>query len=116
VQAALIVDVLRAHQLVMDGPSFAGLVDKVIFMGHSLGGACSIIAAAKVQVRHHGHCLSLKIGGMQWSVRALLGAHQRLAGLRPLAGKACTDSQNSSAPGCSTVMQTGESSSPCASA
>lgn len=52
VQAALIVDVLRAHQLVMDGPSFAGLVDKVIFMGHSLGGACSIIAAAKVQVRY----------------------------------------------------------------
>jgi acetyl esterase/lipase len=52
VQAALIVDVLRAHQLLMDGPSFTGLVDKVVFMGHSLGGACSIIAAAKVQVRH----------------------------------------------------------------
>lgn len=46
----MIVDVLRAHQLVMDGSSFGGLVDKVIFMGHSLGGACSIIAAAKVQV------------------------------------------------------------------
>ena len=50
-QAALIVDVLRAHQLLMDEPTYTGLVDKVVFMGHSLGGACSIIAAAKVQVR-----------------------------------------------------------------
>jgi len=49
-QAALIVDVLRAHQLVMEQPKYKDLVDKIIFMGHSLGGACSVIAAAKVQV------------------------------------------------------------------
>jgi len=48
-QAALIVDVLRAHQMVMETPKYSELVDKIIFMGHSLGGACSVIAAAKVQ-------------------------------------------------------------------
>lgn len=49
-QSALIVDVLRAHQLILEDADLNGKVDDIIFMGHSLGGACSIIAAAKVQV------------------------------------------------------------------
>jgi dienelactone hydrolase len=49
-QTALIIDILRTHQMLLEDPQFAA-VKEVVFMGHSLGGACSIIAAAKVQVR-----------------------------------------------------------------
>lgn len=36
--------------MLFDHPEFDGKVDDVMFVGHSLGGACVIIAAAKVQV------------------------------------------------------------------
>jgi hypothetical protein len=48
-QSALIIDILRTHQMLLEDPQFEA-VKEVVFMGHSLGGACSIIAAAKVQV------------------------------------------------------------------
>ncbi|WIA13068.1 hypothetical protein OEZ85_006672 [Tetradesmus obliquus] len=47
-QSALIIDILRTHQMLQEDVRFAA-VQEVVFMGHSLGGACSIIAAAKVQ-------------------------------------------------------------------
>lgn len=57
-QTALIVDILRTHQLLLDEADFKSLLynvrpeeASVVFMGHSLGGACAVIAAAKVQVR-----------------------------------------------------------------
>eukprot|EP00878_Enallax_costatus_P000934 GHUV01001064.1.p1 GENE.GHUV01001064.1~~GHUV01001064.1.p1 ORF type:complete len:693 (+),score=197.31 GHUV01001064.1:200-2278(+) len=48
-QSALIIDMLRSHEILFDHLEFKDLVDDVIFVGHSLGGACAIIAAAKVQ-------------------------------------------------------------------
>lgn len=48
-QAALIIDMLRSLQLVYDDQQFKGRVEEVVFMGHSLGGACAIVAAAKIQ-------------------------------------------------------------------
>eukprot|EP00775_Hariotina_reticulata_P002823 gene2823-3116_t len=49
-QAALIVDMLKSLQLLYNDEEFKGKVGDVCLVGHSLGGACSIIAAAKLQV------------------------------------------------------------------
>lgn len=48
-QSALIIDMLRAHQMLFDSEQFKGKIKDIVFVGHSLGAACSIIAAAKVQ-------------------------------------------------------------------
>jgi hypothetical protein len=50
IQAALIVDMLKSLQLLYNDEEFKGKVEDVCLVGHSLGGACSIIAAAKLQV------------------------------------------------------------------
>lgn len=48
-QSALIIDMLRSHAILFDLPEYEGKIEDVIFVGHSLGGACAIIAAAKLQ-------------------------------------------------------------------
>eukprot|EP00879_Flechtneria_rotunda_P004661 GHRR01004922.1.p1 GENE.GHRR01004922.1~~GHRR01004922.1.p1 ORF type:complete len:282 (+),score=70.89 GHRR01004922.1:275-1120(+) len=40
---------LRSHELLLESLEFKDKINDIVFVGHSLGGACSIIAAAKLK-------------------------------------------------------------------